>query len=403
MAIQYCSMTDLAQLDLYGFDSDLDDEAIAARDRTRAFVDEHVRGHLDAWWEAASFPVELARSLAAIQVYGADIQGHGCAGVSPRTYGIMMRELERGDSGLRTLASVQGALSMRAIHDFGDEAQRATWLPRMATGEILGCFGLSEPECGSNPGGMTTTARQTADGWHLQGAKMWIGNADIADVAIVWAKTDGLGDDPGSARSIRGFLVETDRAGYEASIIEGKYSLRIGRTCRLALDVALPESALLRGSSGLGSPLACLDHARFGIAWGVLGAAEDCLGDVLAYVGEREVFGRPLASFQLTHDKLAGMLTALTQARALAERLACNAAAGSLTPQQISLAKWSNVQMAQDVARTCRDLLGAIGITSVHVPFRHMCNLESVATYEGTRDIHRLVLGQWLTGISAFR
>lgn len=390
-------------LDLYRFDDRLSPEDRQLRDRVREFVDGRFLPVVNEYWDRHDFPVELVREMGEIGCFGATIDGWGCSGLTARTNGVIMRELERGDSGLRTMASVQSSLAMNAVLYFGSDAQKNYWLPLMRSGEALGCFGLTEPGFGSNPGGMTTTARRVDGGWSLSGGKMWIGNADIADVAIIWAKTEGLDDEPDSSRSIRGFLVPTDRPGFKAELIRNKYSLRVARTSRIELEnVPLTEDDLLPESGGLRSPLTCLDQARFGIAWGVIGAAEACLQDVVRHAGVREVFGKTLDHYQLTQDKMSECWIRIVQMQAIADRLADLKEEGNGSGPQVSLAKTSACESAQIVARLCRDLLGGVGILDEHCVMRHMINLESVATYEGTRDIHRLVLGRELTGASAF-
>ena len=394
---------DAPDLDLYRFDDRLTEEERGYRDRVRRLVDDRFLPLVNEYWDRHDFPVELVREMGEIGCFGATIDGWGCPGLSPRANGVIMRELERGDSGLRTMASVQSSLAMNAVKFFGSDAQRDHWLPLMRTGEALGCFGLTEPGFGSNPGGMVTTARRDGAGWKLSGGKMWIGNADIADVAIIWAKAEGVDEDPERSRAIRGFLVPTDRPGFKAELIKNKYSLRVARTSRVHLeDVPLTEDDLLPGSGGLRSPLTCLDQARFGIAWGVVGAAEACLQDVVRHAGGREIFGKTLDHYQLTQDKMSECWIRIVQMQAIADRLAELKADGHGTGPQVSLAKTSACESAQIVARICRDLLGGVGILDEHCVMRHMINLESVATYEGTRDIHRLVLGRELTGVSAF-
>jgi alkylation response protein AidB-like acyl-CoA dehydrogenase len=394
-------MTEHSTNDLYDLDADLNPGEMALRNRTRAWVNDRFMPHVKESWALGIFPTELVREVGDLGAFGCSIKGHGCPDIGARSYGIIMRELERGDSGLRTLASVQGALAMNSIDFYGTEEQKQAWLPTMATGEHLGCFGLTEPGFGSNPGGMETIARRSGDEWVLNGEKMWIGNADVAHCAIIWATIEA----PGNPKAIRGFLVPTDVKGYESALIDGKYSLRIARTCRIRLtDVRLPADALLPGSSiGLRAPLSCLDQARYGIAWGVLGAAEGCMDEVLRYAMDRQVFGRRLDSFQMVQGKLADMLTQLTKAQLMSFRLAELKDKGRLNEEQVSMAKYANVEMAQDIARTCREILGGVGILDEYVVMRHLLNLESVATYEGTKDIHRLVLGRWLTGVQAFR
>lgn len=391
-------------LDLFRLDDLLTAEDRAIRDRVRAWVQSRFAPQINRCWNAGTFPLELTSELAALGVFGANIQGYGCAGWNPLAYGLALLELERGDSGLRTFASVQGALAMNAIHMFGSEDQKQRWLPAMARGEKLGCFGLTEPNHGSNPGGMETRAVKTAEGYELTGSKMWIGGGVIADVAVVWAKVDGeTGGDPHRPAAIRGFLVERGTPGFSASVIEGKYSLRVGITCRLEFQKCrVPATAILPDSNGLKSPLQCLNHARYGIAWGVLGAAQGCFDEARTYALRRLQFGKPLASFQLIQRKLALMATEITAGQLMAYRLAQLKQAGQASFVQISMAKRSNVAMALNVARTSREILGGVGILDEHVAFRHMCNLESVQTYEGTDDMHLLILGEHLTGISAF-
>ncbi len=391
-------------LDLYALDEMLSPDDLQIRARVRNWVERKYLPIVAGHYERATFPLELTKEVAGLGALGANIQGYGCPGLTAFQYGLIMQELERGDSGLRTFASVQGALAMNAIHSFGSEEQKQRWLPAMAKAEKLGCFGLTEPDHGSNPAGMVTRAKKTADGYVLDGRKMWIGLGTIADVAVVWAKTDGLpGVDPNSPSAIRGFLVERGTPGFSSELIEGKLSLRAANTSRLAFaDCHVPATALLPNSQGLKSPLQCLNHARYGIAWGVLGAAMACLDEARSYAKERVQFGKPIASFQLVQRKLALMATELTKAQLLAYRLAQLKQAGKATFAQISIAKRNNVAMALDIARTTRDLLGGVGILDSHVCFRHMCNLESVKTYEGTEDMHLLILGQELTGIPAF-
>lgn len=391
-------------LDLYRLDELLSAEDKALRQQIRDWVRTRFAPQINRCWNAGTFPLDLLPELAALGVFGGNISGHGCAGWSALRYGLAMQELERGDSGLRTFASVQGALAMTAIHLFGNEAQKQRWLPEMARATKLGCFGLTEPQHGSNPGGMETRAVKSTDGYELTGAKLWIGGGTVADVAVVWAKVDGEpGLDPTSPAAIRGFLVERGTPGFTASVIEGKYSLRIGITCRLEFDrCQVPASALLPGAQGLKSPLQCLNHARYGIAWGVIGAAQACFEEARDYALRRIQFGKPLAAFQLVQRKLARMATEITTAQLLAWRLAQLKDLGQATAVQISMAKRHNVAMALHVARTAREILGGVGILDEHVSFRHLCNLESVFTYEGTDDMHLLILGEHLTGISAF-
>ncbi|HEY2251357.1 MAG TPA: acyl-CoA dehydrogenase family protein, partial [Planctomycetaceae bacterium] len=393
-----------AGVDFLAIDELLTPADLQLRARVREWVETRYLPVVARHYERATFPLTLAREIAAFGAFGGNIQGYGCAGLTALQYGLIMQELERGDSGLRTFASVQGALAMNAIHMFGSEEQKQKWLPGMAKGEKLGCFGLTEPDFGSNPAGMTTTAKKTSKGYVLNGRKMWIGLGTVADVAIVWAKVDGEpGVDPASPAAVRGFLVEKGTSGFSTELIEGKLSLRAANTSRLLFaNCKLPAESLLPASKGLRSPLQCLNHARFGIAWGVLGAAMACFDEARQYAGRRIQFGKPIASFQLVQRKLALMLTELTKAQLLAWRLAKLKEAGKATFAQISMAKRNNVDTALEIARTTRDILGGVGILDQHQCFRHMANLESVKTYEGTEDMHLLILGEQITGISAF-
>ncbi len=398
-------MPNFEAADFYHLDELLTADERGIRDRVRAWVGERFLPVVAQHYRDGTFPIELVPELAALGVFGPAVEGHGCPGLGSVAAGLMMQELERGDSGLRTFASVQGSLAMTAIDLFGSEEQKSRWLPEMAKGGKLGCFGLTEPDFGSNPGGMRTRARKTSDGYILSGAKKWIGNGTIADVAIVWAKVEGeAGVDPESAAAIRGFLVEKGTPGFKATLMEGKLSLRAALTAELEFrDCPLAPDALLPQSQGLRSPLSCLNHARYGIAWGALGAAMACFDEARQYALKREQFGRPIASFQLIQAKLARMLTEITKGQLLAHRLAQLKDAGSAKHYHISMAKMNNVEIALDAARTTRDILGGVGILDSYQCFRHMCNLESVKTYEGTHDIHLLVLGQEITGIPAFQ
>ncbi len=397
-------MSNFEAADFYDLDALLTPEERQLRDRVRGWVEERFLPVVTQHYRDGTFPLELVPELAQLQAFGPAIQGHGCPGLGNVAAGLIMQELERGDSGLRTFASVQGSLAMTAIDLFGSEEQKSRWLPEMARGTKLGCFALTEPDFGSNPGGMISRARKTADGYRLSGAKKWIGNATIADVAVVWAKVDGEpGVDPESSGAVRGFLVEKGTPGFNSRLIEGKLSLRAALTAEIEFDdCALPAEALLPQSGGLRSPLGCLNHARYGISWGVLGAAMACYDEARQYALGREQFGRPIASFQLIQAKLARMLTEITKAQFLALRLAQLKDAGAAKHYHISMAKMNNVEIALDAARVARDILGGVGILDQHQCFRHMCNLESVKTYEGTHDIHLLVLGQQITGIPAF-
>jgi len=385
--------------DFFNVDSSLSEEERAVRDSVRRFVDERVMPIIGSCYVEGRFPKELIPALGELGVFGANLpEKYGCAGLNNVSYGLIMQELEHGDSGIRSFASVQGALVMYPIYAFGSEEQKQRYLPKMATGEIIGCFGLTEPDFGSNPAGMITTAKAQPDGSYvLNGAKMWITNGSTAQVAIVWAKTGA--DD----RSIRGFIVPTDSKGFSAKDQKGKLSLRASDTSELVFqDVVVGASQLLPESGGLKSPLMCLTQARYGISWGALGAAQACYEEALAYSKTRVMFGRPIGGFQIQQARLADMLTEIVKAQLLVLHLGRLKDAGTFTPQQVSLAKRNNVSMATDIAREARRLLGANGILAEYASMRHMANLESVYTYEGTHDIHTLVLGQAVTGLSAF-
>jgi glutaryl-CoA dehydrogenase len=389
-------------LDFYNIDGVLTEEERAVRDSVRAFVDERVLPIIGAAYVAGRFPRELIPEMGALGVFGANLpEEYGCAGLNNVQYGLIMQELERGDSGVRSFASVQGALAMYPIYAFGTDTQKQRWLPRMATGEVIGCFGLTEPDFGSNPSGMITMARERPDGsWLLNGSKMWITNGSTAQIAVVWAKTNG---DP-SDKSIRGFIVPTDSKGFSARDQKGKLSLRASDTSELVFqDVHLPADALLPGSGGLKSPLMCLTQARYGISWGAIGAAMACFEEALAYAQQRVMFDKVIAGFQLQQERLAEMLTEIVKAQLVSLHLGRLKDAGTMTPQQVSLAKRNNVSIATDIAREARRLLGANGILAEYGAMRHMANLESVYTYEGTHDIHSLILGQAITGIGAFK
>jgi glutaryl-CoA dehydrogenase len=383
-------------LGLFGTDALIDDEDRAIRDTVRRFVDDRLRPHLADWYESAQIPArELARELGSLGLLGMHLDGYGCAGTSATAYGLACMELEAGDSGLRSLVSVQGSLAMYAIWKHGSEEQKQEWLPRMAAGEALGCFGLTEPDFGSNPAGMRTRAKRDGDDWVLTGNKMWITNGSVADVAGVWAQTDDR---------IRGFVVPTDTPGFSAPEIKKKMSLRASVTSELVLDdVRLPGSAVLPGASGLSGPLSCLSEARFGIVFGALGAARDCLETTIEYAGDRQIFDKPLAAYQLTQAKLADMTLELGKGMLLALHLGRLKDAGKLDSAQVSLGKLNNVREAIAIARECRTILAAAGITLEYPVMRHANNLESVLTYEGTSEVHQLVIGQALTGQAAFR
>ncbi|HUG27635.1 MAG TPA: acyl-CoA dehydrogenase family protein [Gemmatimonadales bacterium] len=387
-------------VDFYNVDSLLNEEERAVRDSVRAWVDEHLMPIIGECYVEGRFPKELIPSMAELGVFGANLpEEYGCAGLNNVAYGLIMQELERGDSGIRSFASVQGALVMYPIYAFGSEEQKKEWLPRLASGADIGCFGLTEPDYGSNPGGMITTARETADGWVLNGTKMWITNGSQASVAIVWAKTGDLDN----AKSIRGFIVPTDTSGFAGKDQKGKLSLRASDTSELHMqDVHLPKDALLPKSGGLKSPLMCLTQARYGISWGGIGAAMACYDEALRYATNRVMFDRPIAQTQIQQVRLADMLTEITKAQLLTLQLGRLKDAGTMTPSQVSLAKRNNVNMACECAREARRLLGANGILAEYHSMRHMANLESVYTYEGTHDMHSLILGQEVTGLPAF-
>jgi glutaryl-CoA dehydrogenase len=386
---------DLAAHDFLRIDDLLSDEERAIRDTVRDFARSELAPHIAEWYDEGTLPDDLASSLGKLGLLGMHLDGYGCAGTSATAYGVACRELEAVDSGLRSFVSVQGSLAMFAIHRWGSDEQKQEWLPRMATGEAIGCFGLTEPDAGSDPGSMKTRARRDGTDWVLNGSKMWITNGTLADVAIVWAQTDD---------GIRGFVVPTETKGFSAHKIQRKLSLRASVTAELALDdLRLPAEAAFPEVRGLKGPLSCLNEARYGIVWGVVGAARACLEESLAYTQEREQFGKPLASFQLTQRKLALMTVGVNNAALVACRLGVLKDSGTLTPIQVSYGKYSNVRAALDVAREARTTLGGAGITLDHAVMRHMNNLETVMTYEGTEEMHLLSLGGQLTGIPAFR
>lgn len=384
-------------LDLFAIESLWTEEQRMVRDAVRAFSREVFEPRVARCYLDETFPDDLIPAIGKLGVLGAHLEGYGCAGLDATAYGLIMRELEYVDSGLRSFVSVQGALCMYPIWKFGDDAQKRRFLPRMATGELIGCFGLTEPDSGSDPGSMRTRAKKVDGGWVLDGAKMWITNAPIAGVAIVWART---GDD---ARSIRGFLVERDFAGFRTPKMRDKMSLRASWTGEIVLeDCFVPDANLLPGVEGLKGPLSCLTQARYGISWGAMGAALCCYDTALAYSRERVQFGRPIAGFQLTQQKLVEMGAAIVKGHLLSQHLAALEDAGRLNPIQVSLAKRENVGAALDIARTARGILGGNGIMAEYPIMRHMANLESVYTYEGTHEVHTLAIGRALTGIGAF-
>ncbi|HEX2160507.1 MAG TPA: acyl-CoA dehydrogenase family protein [Thermoleophilaceae bacterium] len=381
--------------DPLAIDSLLDDEERMIRDTVRRYVRERFLPTVAEHYEAGTFPDHVPADLGRLGLLGMHLEGYGCAGASATAYGLTCLELEAGDSGLRSFCSVQGSLAMFAIHRWGSEEQKRSWLPRLAAGEAIGCFGLTEPDAGSNPGGMRTRARRDGDAWVLDGSKMWITNGSIADVAVVWARTDD--------GAVNGFLVERGTPGFSAPAMHGKLSLRASVTSELVLDgVRLSDAARLPGAETLRGPLACLNEARYGVLWGAAGAARACYEAALSYSTEREQFGKPLAAFQLTQAKLAEMAVKVGQSTLLALHLGRLKDGGRLTPQHVSFGKYHNVAAALEVARSARTVLGANGITLEYPVLRHANNLESVLTYEGTHEMHTLVLGQALTGVAAF-
>jgi glutaryl-CoA dehydrogenase len=381
-------------VDFYKLDALLDEDEKAVRGLVREWVEDNVVPIIERHCREGTFPRPLVRQMGEMGLLGVNLKGYGCAGMSNVAYGLVCQELERGDSGIRSFASVQGSLVMFPIWKHGSEAQREKYLPKLAAGEFIGCFGLTEPDYGSNPGGMVTRAVDDGGHWVLNGAKMWITNGTIADVAVVWAKVDG---------EIHGFIVEKGDPGFSAPEMTGKHSLKASVTSELVFqDCRIPKDRVLPGVRGLKGPFSCLNNARYGISWGAVGAAMSCFHSAREYALSRIQFGRPIASFQLVQDKLAWMLREITKAQLLCLQLGRMKDAGTMIPEQVSLAKMNNVDMALQVARMARDIHGANGILDEYPVMRHMANLESVRTYEGTHDIHNLILGRWITGIQAF-
>jgi len=381
-------------MDLYDVRSELTEDEVMVKDTVGRFVDDKVIPLMREAFEKHEFPRELIAESAELGLLGSSIEGYDCAGLNSVSYGLICQELERGDSGLRSFVSVQSSLVMFPIHAYGSEEQKQRWLPAMARGEAIGCFGLTEPHGGSDPGNMKTHAKRDGDDWILNGSKMWITNATIADAAVVWAKTE---------EGVKGFIVEKDMPGFDTQEIENKFSLRASVTGALFFNnVRIPAANVLPGVSSLKGPLSCLTQARYGISWGVIGAAQACLDEVLKYTQDRVLFGRPIANTQAVQIRMADMCRQITTAQLLSLRLGRIKDKGELSPTQVSLAKWNNCRAAIDIARDARDILGGAGISAEYVPIRHMLNLESVITYEGTETIHQLVVGKELTGVNAF-
>src|SRR5580700_5925367 len=386
--------TSLNPLDLYDVRAMLSEEEQLVQDSVARFVDAKVLPIIRECFEEHRFPRELIPELASLGLLGSSLTGYDCAGLNAVSYGLICQELERGDSGVRSFVSVQSSLCMYPIHAYGTEEQKNRYLPRMARGELVGCFGLTEPQGGSDPGSMHTQARRRGRDWVLSGSKMWITNGSIADVALVWAMSE---------EGIRGVLIDKGTRGLTATEIKHKFSLRASVTSALVLeDVLLGEECVLPGVTGLKGPLSCLTQARYGVTWGVIGAAQACLAQLIEYTGTRSLFGRPLAQRQATQIRLAAMARRITTAQLLSLQLGRLKDRGAMRPVQVSLAKWNNCRMALDVARDCRDLLGGAGISAEYAPIRHMLNLESVITYEGTETVHQLTVGRELTGLNAF-
>ena len=388
------SKKQLDPMDLYDVQSLFTNEERMVRESVGRFVDEQVLPGIQDAFEHHYFPQDLIPQVAELGLLGSSLEGYGCAGMNSVSYGLICQELERGDSGLRSFVSVQSSLVMYPIHAYGSEEQKQRWLPAMASGEVIGCFGLTESHGGSDPGSMKTNAKRDGDDWILNGSKMWIRNASVADAGVVWAKTED---------GIRGFIVEKDMPGFTAQEIENKFSLRASVTGALFFDnVRIPDANVLPGVTGLKGPLSCLTQARYGITWGVIGAAQACLAEVINYSQDRVLFGRPLSHTQSAQLRIADMARRITAAQMLSWRLGILKDKGEMSPTQVSIAKWNNCRAALDIARDARDLLGGAGISAEYVPIRHMLNLESVITYEGTETVHQLVVGKELTGVNAF-
>ncbi len=384
----------LDPMDLFDVRSELSEDEVMVKDTVARYVDEKVIPLMQDAFEQHEFPRHLIGEVAELGLLGSSIEGYDCAGLNSVSYGLICQELERGDSGLRSFVSVQSSLVMFPIFTYGSEEQKQRWLPAMAKGDAIGCFGLTEPHGGSDPGNMKTYAKRDGDDWILNGAKMWITNATIADAAVVWAKTD---------EGVKGFIVEKDMPGFDTQEIENKFSLRASVTGALFFDnVRVPEANVLPGVSSLKGPLSCLTQARYGITWGVIGAAQACLNEVMGYTQERILFGQPLANTQTIQIRMADMSRRITAAQLMSLRLGRIKDSGRLSPTQVSMAKWNNCRAALDIARDARDILGGAGISAEFVPIRHMLNLESVITYEGTETVHQLVVGKELTGVNAF-
>lgn len=384
----------LDSMDLYDVRAELTEEEAMVQDSVARLVDEKVLPVIQEAFESHTFPKELVSEVAALGLLGSTLKGYDCAGLNAICYGLICQELERGDSGIRSFVSVQSSLVMFPIHAYGSEEQKQRWLPALAKGEAIGCFGLTEPQGGSDPSNMKTHAKRDGDDWIINGSKMWITNGNIADVAVVWAMTE---------EGVRGFLVETDTPGFTAQEIENKFSLRASVTSGLFFDnVRVPDANVLPGIVGLKGPLSCLTQARYGISWGVIGAAQACLSEAINYTQERILFNKPLSHNQSIQQRLADMSRRITTSQMLSLQLGRLKDQGRMTPTQVSVAKWNNCRAALDIARDARDILGGAGISAEYVPVRHMLNLESVITYEGTETVHQLVVGKELTGVNAF-